>query len=170
MTATAARKSRYSDAERAEFRAARAALVEGVKTFEPEGDRQEQAFERLTQRYSERNSLLIIMQKPITAGYVQAMSKWNEEGRKIRKGAKALYILAPAKDGQRADVEIEDETTGETVKLTASPSKKRFVWVRVFDKIDTEVAPEGWNARKPAATRKAPARQTATPALDDFLK
>jgi len=163
------RKSRYTDEERAAFRAERAALVESVKTFEPEGDRQERAFERLTGRYSDRNSGLIILQKPGTRGDVQAMSKWNAEGRKVRTGAKAIYILAPAKDDQRADVEIEDETTGETVKLT-SATKKRFVWVRVFDRADTEPLPEGWTPRKPRtarpAAKPAPSRHTA---LDDFL-
>lgn len=173
MTKTAApRKSKYTADEIAAFRAERAALVEGVKTFEPEGDRAELAYDRLTECYSHRNSLLIIMQRPITRGDVQAMSKWNAEGRKVITGRKPIYILAPAKDSQRADVEIEEvEGDGLSIRTSLRSTRKRFVWVRVFDKIDTEPIPEGWTPRTARPARKAPAaRKVNTPALDELLK
>jgi hypothetical protein len=179
VTATRTRRT-YTEAERAEMKAQRAALVEQVKTFEPEGAREEDAYDRLTQRYSHRNSLLIIMQCPATRGDVKAMSAWNAEGRKVRKGQHGLLILAPAGD-RKADVEIEDDTAKDE-----APRRLRFVWVRVFDRSQTEPLPADWGkgrkvdsdalqahadeceAETPAPAAR-PVEPSRTAALDDFL-
>ncbi len=147
---TAARRSRYTDAEREQFKAERAALVAAIDTFEIDEDSAAQTvFDRLTDRYSGRNSMLIMLQCPATFGEVKAMSKWNEDGRKIRKGSKAIYILAPAGDRDRkgGDV-VEIEQKASEVKPGEAPKKMRFVWVRVFDRSQTEPAPEGFTPRK----------------------
>jgi hypothetical protein len=168
---TAPRKSRYTDEEREAFKAQRAAYVAALDTFEIEPETAtEIAFERLTERYSERNSMLILIQCPASFGDVKAMSKWNEDGRKIKKGAKSIYILAPAGD-KRADVEIADKPAADA-KPGEAPSKKRFIWVRVFDRSQTEPLPSDWKPRTPRAPRAAkaaPVAATRTAALDDFL-
>lgn len=156
MAKTAARKTyRRSDEEWAAEKARRAALVEAVKTFE--ADEESRAFETLTERYSHRNSMLIVMQRPTTRGDVKAKSKWAEDGLgKIRKGEHGLLILAPAKD-RKADVELD-----ETDKVTGQTRKMRFVWVRVYDRSQMEA----WQDR--AAAPAAPA-DPRTGALDNFL-
>lgn len=168
----------YTEAERTEIKAQRAAIVAQLDGFEIEPDSAtEIAFERLTERYSERNSMLILIQCPGTFGDVKAMSKWNEDGRKVKKGAKSILILAPAGD-RKADVEIDEKPAD---GATTAPRKLRFVWVRVFDRSQTEPIPANWG-RKPAAALQthadeceaetpaaAPAEPSRTAALDDFL-
>src|SRR5947209_7323385 len=45
-------------------------------------------------RYSSRNILLVMLQKP-DASAVASYKKWQELGRQVRKGAKAAFIWAP---------------------------------------------------------------------------
>jgi hypothetical protein len=177
----------YTEAERTEIKAQRAAIVAQLDGFEIEPDSAtEIAFERLTERYSERNSMLILIQCPATFGDVKAMSKWNEDGRKVRKGAKSILILAPAGD-RKADVEIDEKPAD--AKPGTTPQRKRFVWVRVFDRSQTEPLPANWGRKLTAAEAKAeaaalqahadeceaetpaaaPVEPSRTAALDDFL-
>ncbi len=160
MTAKAKARRTYTDAERAEIRAQRAALIAQLDSVEVDED--SRTWERLTERYSHRNSMLILIQRPGTRGDVKAMSKWNDEGRKVRKGESGILILAPAGDRRNADVEIDDQAA----KPGEAPRKLRFVWVRVFDRAQTEPLPADW---KPRAAKAAPAAGSRTPTLDDFL-
>ncbi len=157
-TSTRTRRT-YTDEERAAVKAERAAIVAALDAFEIEPESAtEIAFERLTERYSERNSMLILIQCPATFGDVKAMSKWNEEGRKIRKGSKSILILAPA--GDRED---DDEKT-------ATPTRKRFIWVRVFDRSQTEPLPADWKPRTPKTATPAPVDNARTAGIDAFLQ
>ena len=103
--------------------------------------------------YSERNAALIVGQRP-TAQQVQSFKKWQEEGRQVRKGEKAAYILAPTKKrredqegGEQAEKAkpeqadkperpaAEDAPQGEDGEAKQS---RRFVLVPVFDVAQTD--------------------------------
>lgn len=121
--------ARYSDEERAAFREYRKALLAKVDSFEPEN---EDVFERLQERFSPRNAALIMMQRPNTKGDVKALSKWNAEGRSVKPGEKAIYVLAPANPRKN------QETVELTETVNGKPKKMRFVWVPEFDRSQTK--------------------------------
>ncbi len=59
------------------------------------------------QRYSPLNQLLILTQRPDatdTAGYVT----WQERGYQVRKGEKAIYIIAPHEKTKQTEGDQED--------------------------------------------------------------
>lgn len=103
--------------------------------------------------YSLRNASLILGQLP-TARQVQSFKKWQEEGRQVRKGEKALYIFAPTKkredkekgDGQAEKVKPEQaerpaaKDKPEQDKDGEAVSRHRFVLVPVFDVSQTDPA------------------------------
>lgn len=76
--------------------------------------------------YSFRNSLLIALQMP-EATQVAGFRRWQEMGRQVRKGEKALYILAPLAYSQT------DEETGEKVRAL-----RGWRMVAVFDVSQTD--------------------------------
>ena len=103
--------------------------------------------------YSLRNAALIVGQLP-TAREVKSFKKWQEEGRQVRKGEKAAYILAPTKKrredqegGEQAEKAkpeqaekpehpaAEDAPQGEDGEAKQS---RRFVLVPVFDVAQTD--------------------------------
>lgn len=139
MTTKTRRSNRKSPEEQAAIKARRTALIAQVDGFEPDDESVEAVLELLTQRYSVRNSILILLQRPTTKGYVQSFTKWKADNRAVKSGEKALWILAPIKASEkRADaVELEhkDPDTKETKKL-------RFIWVPVFDYSQTEPGEE----------------------------
>jgi hypothetical protein len=61
-------------------------------------------------RYSPRNQLLILLQRP-TATLVAGIKRWNELGRKIQKGEKGIRILAPTL--RKVEIEEENKETRE---------------------------------------------------------
>ena len=129
---TNAKPHYYSDEEWALEKQRRADLRKARDRYElDEGD---VVAARLLERYSVGNTILILLQRPETKGFVQAKSKWAAEGLgKIKKDEHGILILAPAKPGKKADVEeeVEDSKTGQTKRL-------RFVWVRVYDRTQME--------------------------------
>lgn len=72
--------------------------------------------------YSPLNRALIFFQRP-DATFLKGRKQWEENGRVVRRGARAIYILAPALKAQER----------------AIPSS--FVQVRVYDVVDTEGPP-----------------------------
>lgn len=74
-------------------------------------------------QYSYRNALLISRQLP-NASHVAGFRSWRSLGRSVRRGERAIWILAPA--GQR----LADEET--------DPISPRFIAVPVFDISQTE--------------------------------
>ena len=96
--------------------------------------------------YSHNNILLIFQQKP-DASLIAGYSAWKtEHGRQVRKGSKAIKILAPAP--YRAKVnrdKINPDTSkpvldenGNPVKENVEVQKLAFKVVNVFDVSDTE--------------------------------
>lgn len=89
-------------------------------------------------RYSARNVLLIHQQRP-EATLVAGMKRWNEMGRRVKKGERGIAILAPT----LKKVEVVDEATGEVRE------ERRLVGFHttyVFDVSQTEgepLEPEG---------------------------
>jgi antirestriction protein ArdC len=90
-------------------------------------------------RYSVHNVALIVAQKP-EATMVAGLKRWNELGRRVKKGEKGIAILAPT----LKQVEVVDKETGEVRK------EQRIVGFHtayVFDISQTEGAeleqPEG---------------------------
>ncbi|WP_254431545.1 ArdC-like ssDNA-binding domain-containing protein [Meiothermus sp. PNK-Is4] len=84
-------------------------------------------------RYSARNTLLILLQRP-DATLVAGMKRWNELGRRVRKGERAIAILAPT----LKRVEVVDEETGE---VREERQIVGFHTAYVFDVSQTEGAP-----------------------------
>ncbi len=123
--------------------------------------------------YSWYNTLLIYIQKP-DATKVAGFRQWEEKfHRRVKKGAKAISILAPVKVGEKkpekqpgvkptttptdtGDAEDADDTTA--VDTPKPQSIMRFVAVSVFDISDTEpidargeipIAPEWHGSNEP---------------------
>ena len=99
--------------------------------------------------YSLGNSILIALQKPdstMVAGY----TTWkNQFGRQVRKGEKAIRILAPAPYKKKLEVEVIDSSTGQP---RVNPDGKKateqkevtvpaFKVVNVFDISSTDGKP-----------------------------
>jgi hypothetical protein len=90
-------------------------------------------------RYSVHNVALILLQKP-DATMVAGLKRWNELGRRVKKGEKGIAILAPT----LKKVEVVDKETGE---LREEKRLVGFHTAYVFDISQTEGAeleqPEG---------------------------
>ncbi len=72
-------------------------------------------------RYSPRNVMLITMQRP-EATHVAGFGTWRQLGRRVRKGERAISILAPM---------VTEDADGER-------RVRGFRWVSVFDLAQTE--------------------------------
>jgi DNA polymerase III sliding clamp (beta) subunit (PCNA family) len=79
-------------------------------------------------RYSWRNTLLIMFQRP-EAYFVAGYHRWRDLGRSVKRGAKAIWILAPAR--YHKTVAKDDGDTEEVEALYFRP-------VPVFADVDTE--------------------------------
>lgn len=82
--------------------------------------------------YSLNNTMLILLQKP-DATHVAGFKKWKQLNRKVKKGEKALRILAPSFKNKK--IEDEDGSMEEQRVLAY------FVAVPVFDVSQTEGEP-----------------------------
>ena len=99
--------------------------------------------------YSMRNTVLIAMQKP-DATYVASYTAWkNQFGRQVKKGEKAIRILAPAPYRKRMEVDVIDPHTGKN-RVNADGTKMTvekeilvpaYKVVNVFDISSTEGPP-----------------------------
>jgi N-terminal domain of anti-restriction factor ArdC len=97
------KKQAFTATERAEFAAARAARVADLHNqlaAEVEAIQDSAGFKRWLRaisrfhRYSARNCMLIVMQRP-DATQVAGFGTWLANGRTVRKGEKGIAILAP---------------------------------------------------------------------------
>ena len=97
--------------------------------------------------YTERNASLIVGQCP-AASVAKSFKGWKAEGRAVRKGEKALWILAST---ARRTVGAPDEMTQEAPEPTEAEgqdgdgetkARQRFVTVPVFDVSQTDPIPE----------------------------
>lgn len=108
--------------------------------------------------FSPHNRVLLGLQayaRGMVLGKVQAASKWNEDGRKVRKGQHALQVLAPI--FPRAEVENEVDG-GMEIIVDDSGKPSWFKAVPVFDISQTEPMTEQDRARAAKKTeRTAPA-------------
>ncbi|GAO74252.1 ArdC family protein [Meiothermus ruber] len=89
-------------------------------------------------RYSARNVMLILMQRP-EATLVAGVKHWNELGRRVKKGERGIAILAPSVK----KVEVVDEATGQ---VREERKLAGFHTTYVFDVSQTEgepLEPEG---------------------------
>jgi len=84
-------------------------------------------------RYSARNVTLILQQRP-EATLVAGVKRWNQLGRKVRKGEKGIAILAPT----LKRVEVVDGATGEVQEERRLAG---FHTAYVFDIAQTEGEP-----------------------------
>ena len=128
-TKTRTRKSTTKSAQAAEQRAAeRVALMDALDTFEPDEEKQD-VMDALMRRYSERNTMLIMMQCPEVVE-VHGYGEWQELGRQVRKGEHGIRILAPA--GSKVTEEATDD----------KPERRRnfFKMISVFDRSQTDPA------------------------------
>ncbi|NMF01142.1 ArdC family protein [Aneurinibacillus aneurinilyticus] len=105
-------------------------LVEGVQRFYSSDTwKAFLTFQSKFYTYSFSNVVLIWMQCP-HASHVAGFTKWKEMNRRVKKGEKAIRILAPLMAKQK------DKETGEEKKVIIG-----FWAVSVFDVSQTEGAP-----------------------------
>jgi antirestriction protein ArdC len=86
--------------------------------------------------YSERNALLVVMQRP-DASRVRGFRAWLAEGRVVRKGERSLKILAPAGDGTHKADRVELDDGAEEARR-----KRFFRLASVFDVTQTDPLPD----------------------------
>ncbi|MDP2326248.1 MAG: ArdC family protein [Gammaproteobacteria bacterium] len=111
-----------------------ARLAEGVAALrEGPGWKQWLAIANAMPNYSLNNQILLMMQMP-EAQMVCGYRKWAEFGRNVKKGEKALRVLAPS----TRKIDQENPTTGEAEKQTVITG---FRMVPVFDVSQTEGDP-----------------------------
>lgn len=106
-------------------------LDEGVANLQldPEKLKALLAMSALMPSYSFRNMLLILSQLP-QASYVASFKEWKEFNRFVKKGEKAIRILAPRLK------QVENEETGEKETICIG-----FIPVPVFDVSQTDGEP-----------------------------
>lgn len=105
-------------------------LEEGVERITSgEEFRRYLAFSARFHRYSARNCLLVLWQRP-DASRVAGYRKWQEMGRQVRRGEEAIRILAPVSRT------VEDEGTGEKARALVG-----FRVASVFDVSQTDGEP-----------------------------
>jgi len=85
--------------------------------------------------------MLIRAQKP-GAIMVQGFKKWSEMGYQVKKGQKAIKILAPTTKKKKIKVEEKNEK-GEKVEKTKEVKKTQFIPVNVFDKSQVKYTGDG---------------------------
>lgn len=90
-------------------------------------------------RYSFGNVLLIASQRP-GATFVAGYRRWQELGRQVRKGQKAIRIMAPIRRGRRQGDE-EQVTESEEGKDQVEEPPVAFRVVHVFDQAQTDGKP-----------------------------
>jgi len=88
----------------------------------------EQTMPEYLKRYSARNQILIRLQRP-EAQIVKGRKGWLNENRILKKGSKAIWILAPKKRRLKK-TEDEDNEEKETIE--------GFFFIPVFDLNDTK--------------------------------
>ena len=110
--------------------------------------------------YSFYNRMLIFIQRP-EATKVASYKLWQSKFRQVKKGAKAITVLAPA--GKPEMTQYDDETAelmGQ-IGVTNKPQITRFRAVNVFDISDTEPidergevpdSPQWWGDNTPSET------------------
>lgn len=102
-------------------------------------------------RWSIRNRIIIAL----FGGFdCRGFRQWEAAGRKVKKGAKAVYIQGPCiKGGRKITVEPKDETEEkrEELKITRTIGGELvgFTWIPVFKAEDTEGAPLSYDIPQP---------------------
>ena len=92
-------------------------------------------------KYSFSNQILIAAQKP-DATRVAGFKKWNQLGYVVKKGSKAIKILAPTTKKKKVKVKEKDEKGGE-IEREEEIKRTYFVSVSVFDKSQVKYVGEG---------------------------
>lgn len=130
-----------SDADKAAKAAAYTALMDQLDAFSAEveageiSDKKQARIDALSAKYSERNTLLIVMQCP-KASEIKGFRAWEAAGRMVRKGEKGIRIFAPA--GQADGIEGQ-AATADTPAVDGKPGRKFFRLIAVFDISQTDV-------------------------------
>lgn len=130
------------------------------------------AFARKFHRYSFRNKLLIYFQEP-GATMVAGFRKWNELGRKVKKGEKGIAIFVP----YFRKVKVEDEITEILDDLDGKSAKEGYVTKLsgfgigyVFDVSQTEGKPLPDRAFLEAEEAKATDMAQAREVFDSIVE
>jgi len=120
-------------------------LIDGLESLVESDEGWKRFLDLLTvaHRYSFRNGMLIALQCP-NASLVMGARKWKDNGRNIKRGEKAIWILAPTRrriyteeQRERAFMIDTEERDGEKVEYTIIG----FRAVPVFDISQTEGEP-----------------------------
>ena len=111
-------------------------------------------------RYSINNVMLILAQHP-TATHVMGYRAWQKEGRQVRKGEKAIWILG----GIHRNITVEDPRTGEERKQKVFTNRYKPVSVFAQDQTEGREIPKG--RAQAARRRRHRARAVGEPAPVD---
>lgn len=103
-------------------------LLTQADDVDPDTDEVAEFLARWGDRYSPRNLLLLFVQRP-DAAVLHTYRGWVAEGRQVRKGEKAIRLMAPR--GRKDDVAAEDTDTD--VKVRVRP-------ISLFDVSQTDAA------------------------------
>ena len=110
--------------------------------------------------YSFYNRMLIFIQKP-NATKVGSFKLWESKHRRVKKGSKAIKILAPAGKPETIDYDDETKDLMGQLGMTNRPQVTKFKAVNVFDISDTEPidergevpdTPQWWGENTPSET------------------
>lgn len=110
--------------------------------------------------YSFYNRILIFIQKP-DATKVASFNLWKSKHRIVKKGAKAIKILAPAGKPEKIEYDADTEELMGQLGMKNEPQVTRFKAVNVFDISDTEPidergeapdTPQWWGENTPSET------------------
>ena len=139
MTATTVRKVRKPSAADIERKAAEyTSITDQLEAFVEELDEDDvriiNKIKKFSAHYSERNAMLIVMQRP-TATETHGYKEWLSKGRQVRKGQHGIRILAPSGQAGGTDAQPATETTP---AVDGKAGRQFFRLISVFDKAQTE--------------------------------
>jgi hypothetical protein len=130
----------------AELKAALAAWQEATGA-----DAAQVAVAGLLERYSERNAMLVLMQRPGVTGPwdVNGTVQWRDAGRQVREGElrNPLWILAPTGIRRTEAGDTAESVAADGAELAEGGRKRYFRLVKLYDVTQTEPYDGTGNAR-----------------------
>lgn len=134
MTTTTKTRKKLSPAQREAAKSARQAKVDKINVLMAQAEEQglvevPEDFAKSFERYSPRNQLLVLLQRP-EATQVAGYRAWQAEGRQVKRGEKGIMIFGPSRKKT-----IKEEKDGKEEERTISFAPPV---VTVFDISQTE--------------------------------
>lgn len=134
-------KEEYKEKKQQEIKKIVDSIEDGIKSF-MNSDKYKEYLKVMSKfhNYSANNSVLIWMQKK-DASVVAGFNTWKSLNRVVKRGEKAISILAPAPIKIKKEVEVINPITHKKEKEIQESKIMRFKKVNVFDISQTEGEP-----------------------------